>query len=156
MKIIKLGILGVLLSLMNACKNESNFSSEIDSLIKKDTMIYASLTNAYGFKFYEDGIGQDLSKPIRNDSIIFLKNNSSKQLNLKAINKGKCILLDSTEICNISLNHDKKEQVMRSFVKIVSFDSPKGIVIEIKNWVPQFLEDNLKCIELESKRVTIN
>ncbi|NHN28179.1 hypothetical protein FIA58_021110 [Flavobacterium jejuense] len=146
-------ILLVLGSIILSCKSKDNLkiSSKINALIVKDTLAYKALTNGYKFKIYNDGVGRDFSQPISNDSIIILKDNFTKDIHLSEINNGKSILIDSNEICKLTYKHDQEKIVMRSFLKISYIPNIDELKLEIKNWVPQYIEGGYKCVEIPNE-----
>ncbi|WP_095071393.1 hypothetical protein [Tenacibaculum jejuense] len=117
------------------------------NVINNDSL-YELLTNDFHFKYYKDGVGKERIKPIKNDTIILLKNNLTTSKILDNINKNRILLLNRGQICNLSVNHDKKRKVMRPFLEMLYDEKLNKVVFEIKHLVPQYLNNNYKCIEL--------
>jgi len=139
-KIIYLSLL-----LLTSCLNKNNISDKINDLISNDKNLYKDLTTSYHFKVFNDGVTKDLSKPEYSDSIIILKNKYSDLLELSHINNGKCKLLDSIDICKLSLNYDKNRIVMKKIL-IIETDGKQTKLIST-NWLPQYSKP-LRFIEL--------
>ncbi len=129
-------------------KDKSIISTRINAILIQDSLAYKALTNGYKFKIYDNGIGKNFTQPIYNDSIIILKDGFTKNIILSKINNGKSILIDSVGICELSYMHDQNGQIMRSFLKISYNPKIDDIKIEIKNWVPQFIEGGYRCVEI--------
>lgn len=137
----------------NKNSNES-ISKNLNSVLFENDSLLKELTNSYEFKYYTNGIGQDLEKPIFNDSLIFLKNEITKKIDFKFINSGKSILLDSISICILSKKFDSMKQVMRRFIVLEwasNSDKIKLIRVKAKSWVPQFIAGKTKYIEAFSE-----
>lgn len=154
--IIVIAIIVITISCQSKYNKNSNesISKKLDSVLFKNDSLLKELTNSYEFKYYADGIGQDLEKPIFNDSLIFLKNEITKKIDFKLINKGKSILLDSISICTLSRKFDSMKQVMRRFIvleRTSNSDEINLIRIKAKSWVPQFIDGETKCIEAFSE-----
>jgi hypothetical protein len=143
-KTIKIIYLSLLL-LLTSCLNKNNISDKVNDLILKDKNLYKDLTTSYHFKVFNDGVTKDLSKPEYSDSIIILKNKYSDLLELSHINNGKCKLLDSIDICKLSLNYDKNRIVMKKIL-IIETDGKQTKLIST-NWLPQYSKP-LRFIEL--------
>ena len=131
--------------LLTSCLNKNNISDKVNDLILKDKNLYKDLTTSYHFKVFNDGVTKDLSKPEYSDSIIILKNKYSDLLELSHINNGKCKLLDSIDICKLSLNYDKNRIVMKKIL-IIETDGKQTKLIST-NWLPQYSKP-LRFIEL--------
>jgi hypothetical protein len=142
-KTIKIIYLSLLL--LTSCLNKNNISDKVNDLILKDKNLYKDLTTSYHFKVFNDGVTKDLSKPEYSDSIIILKNKYSDLLELSHINNGKCKLLDSIDICKLSLNYDKNRIVMKKIL-IIETDGKQTKLIST-NWLPQYSKP-LRFIEL--------
>jgi hypothetical protein len=131
--------------ILTSCLNKDSVNNKINDLISKDKNLYRDLTTSYHFKLFNDGVTKDLSKPEYSDSIIILKNKYYHLLELSHINDGKCKLLDSVDICKLSLNYDKNRIVMKKILIIV-MDGKQTKLIST-NWLPQYSKP-LRFIEL--------
>lgn len=98
-------------------KNEKSIESDVNEFLKVEST-YESLSNDYAFKLYDNGVGKDLDKPYKKDSILILKNQITSKLNKSQINKGRVLILDSLELCSLSIKSDEERKVMRNFVVI--------------------------------------
>lgn len=145
---MKSSILLLVVFILVSCEDLSTarFNLKINAFIKNTNN--TALYNGYHFKVYEDGIGKDLSRSIRNDTVIILKSALSKRIVSLSINKGKYHLLDSAEICQLSYRHDQKREIMRSFLSISLNKQNEELDLKLKNWVPQYNLDGYRCIEL--------
>jgi len=149
---LRLSLFMLLFLLFFGCKKvekEPNLTKIINSEISNNPAILKMLTNGYEFKYSEGGIGRDFAKPIYNDSIVILKNSSTQHLDISKINYGKTILIDSVALCNLSHAYDLKNQIIRSFLQVISLNTSKQYKLELKNWVPQYIDDTYKCVEFD-------
>ncbi|WP_442266157.1 hypothetical protein ACSIGC_00135 [Tenacibaculum sp. ZS6-P6] len=117
------------------------------NVINNDSL-YELLTNDFHFKYYKDGVGKDRTKSIKNDTIILLKNNLITPEIINKINKSRILLLDSMQICELSFKYDREKKIMRPFLEMLYDEKLNKVVFEIKHLVPQYLNNNYKCIEL--------
>ncbi len=129
-------------------KIEDKLKVELVNIINNDSL-YNLLTTNYHFKYYKDGVGKDRTRPIKNDTIILLKNNFTTSKILDNINKNRILLLNREQICDLSVNYDKERKVMRPFLEMLYDEKLNKVVFEIKYLVPQYLNNDYKCIELD-------
>jgi len=128
-------------------KNEKSIEGGINEFLKVES-IYENLSNDYAFRLYDNGVGKDLSKSYKNDSILILKNQITSNLDKSLLNKGKVLILDSLELCNLSIKLDEERKIMRNFIVIRKGGESNYDVFTVQ-WVPQYLSEKPICIELE-------
>ena len=118
------------------------------NVINNDSL-YELLTNDFHFKYYKDGVGKDRTKPIKNDTIILLKNNLITPEIVNKINKSRILLLDSIQICELSFKYDSEKKIMRPFLDISYDEKSEKIYFKPKSLVPLYAFSNYRCVELD-------